>query len=74
MLGGGYDKCAILSHVVAQIRALVSPVSEGTVGLILIAAYIGLIAVLTGTDSFPAFRSMVNSFVRVDAIVRGPIG
>ena len=69
-----YDKCANLSHAMGHIRALVHPTSEGSVGLIVIVAYIGLIAVLTGADTFPAFRSMVNSFFKVNAIVRGLIG
>jgi hypothetical protein len=69
-----YDKCAFLSQAVAQIRGFVGPMSDGTMGWIVIVAYIGLIAVLTGADTFPAFRSLVDSFVKVDAIVRGFIG
>jgi len=71
MSGGMYDKCAILSQAVVQ---LVRQMRVGTLGWMVIGAYMVLIGVLTGGESFPAFRSIVNSLLKVNEIVRGFIG
>ena len=69
-----YGKCAILSRAVVPFQGFVRRMRVGTLGWMVIGAYMVLIAVLTGGESFPAFRSIVNSLEKINEIVRGFVG
>jgi hypothetical protein len=63
-----------LSQAVAKLQGSIRQMSEGTLGWIVVVGYIGLIAVLTGAETVPAFRSMGNPFVKINEVVRGFLG